>query len=166
MRSFPASANPAIRTPTPWPGWSLKLRPYGLRFNRVTLPDITDEFMLGRDGADRELENTCRALRVFADAGIPIARQRFAGDTFNHRLLKYESRHRGGYRSRGESRDLGPPDPDPATHERLEGWWDRFCAVYEKLVPIADEYGIAPGDPSLRHSGCPTRRSARWASIA
>ena len=123
-------------------GLVLKLRPYGLRFNRVTLPDITDEFMLGRDGADRELENTCRALRVFADAGIPIARQRFAGDTFNHRLLKYESRHRGGYRSRGESRDLGPPDPDPATHERLEGWWDRFCAVYEKLVPIADEYGI------------------------
>ena len=123
-------------------GLVLKLRPFGLRFNRVTLPDITDEFMLGRDGADRELENTCRALRVFADAGIPIARQRFAGDTFNHRLLKYESRHRGGYRSRGESRDLGPPDPDPATHERLEGWWDRFCAVYEKLVPIADEYGI------------------------
>ena len=123
-------------------GLVLKLRPYGLRFNRVTLPDITDEFMLGRDGADRELENTCRALRVFADAGIPIARQRFAGDTFNHRLLKYESRHRGGYRSRGESRDLGPPDPDPATHERLEAWWDRFCAVYEKLVPIADEYGI------------------------
>ncbi len=119
-----------------------KLRPYGLSFNRVTLPDITDEFMLGRDGAARELENTCRALRVFADAGVPIARQRFAGDTFNHRLLRYESVHRGGYRSRGESRDLGPGDPDPATHERLEAWWDRFCAVYEKLVPIADEYGI------------------------
>ncbi len=119
-----------------------KLRPYGLRFNRVTLPDLTDEFILGGAGAAREIENSCRALRVFADAGIPIARQRFAGDTFNHRLLRYESAHRGGYRSRGESLGLGPPDPDPTTHERLEAWWDRFCAAYERLVPIADEYGI------------------------
>ena len=119
-----------------------KLRPYGLRFNRATLPVLTEEFMLGGAGAARELDNTCRALRVFADAGIPIARQRFAGDTFNHRLLRYESVHRGGYRSRGESLGLGPPDPDPATHQRLEAWWDRFCAAYERLVPIADEYGI------------------------
>ena len=119
-----------------------KLRGYGLRFNRVTLPDITEEVMLGRDGAEKEIDNTCQALRVFADAGIPIARQRFAGDTFNHRLLKYDSQHRGGYRSRGESLGLGPSDPDPATHEQLETWWSRFCSVYERLVPIADECGI------------------------
>ena len=59
--------------------------------------------MLGRDGAERELENSCAALRVFAEAGMPIMRQRFAGDTFNHKLLRYESLHRGGYRSRGRA---------------------------------------------------------------
>ena len=52
--------------------------------------------MLSRDGAERELENSCAALRVFAEAGIPIVRQRFAGDTFDHKLLRYESLHCGG----------------------------------------------------------------------
>ena len=119
-----------------------RVRRWGLSFNRVTLPDITEEFMLGRDGAERELENSCAALRVFAEAGIPIMRQRFAGDTFNHKLLRYESLHRGGYRSRGESRELagsGLATPSPA---ELEEWWRRFCAVYERLVPIAEEYGV------------------------
>ena len=119
-----------------------RVRRRGLSFNRVTLPDISEEFMLGRDDAERELENSCAALRVFAEAGIPIMRQRFAGDTFNHKLLRYESLHRGGYRSRGESRELadgGLATPSPA---ELEEWWRRFCAVYERLVPIAEECGV------------------------
>ena len=119
-----------------------KLRPYGLRFNRVTLPDITEEFSIGEDGSQKEIEHTCRALRVFADAGIPIARQRFAGDTSNHRLLRYKSKHRGGYHARGESLALSPSIQEPSSLEQINAWWDRFCAVYEKLVPIADEYGI------------------------
>ena len=119
-----------------------RVRRWGLSFNRVTLPDITEEFMHGRDGAERELENSCTALRVFAEAGIPIVRQRFAGDTFNHKLLRYESLHRGGYRSRGESRELAAGGLATPSHEELEEWWRRFCAVYERLVPIAEECGV------------------------
>ena len=59
-----------------------KIRSWGLDINRVTLPDITGTFMESRDGAGKELENTCKALRVFAEADVPIARQRFAGDTY------------------------------------------------------------------------------------
>ena len=119
-----------------------RVRRWGLDFNRVTLPDITAEFMRDGAGGAHELENSCAALRVFAEAGIPIMRQRFAGDTFNHKLLRYESLHRGGYRSRGESRELagrGLATPSPA---ELEEWWRRFCAVYERLVPIAEECGV------------------------
>ena len=119
-----------------------RVRRRGLDFNRVTLPDITEEFMRGRDGAERELENSCAALRVFAEAGIPIVRQRFAGDTFNHKLLRYESLHRGGYRSRGESRELAGSGHATPSHAELEQWWGRFCAVYERLVPIAEECGV------------------------
>ena len=119
-----------------------RVRRWGLSFNRVTLPDITEQFMLGRDGAERELENSCAALRVFAEAGMPIMRQRFAGDTFNHKLLRYESRHRGGYRSRGESRELAGSGLAAPSHAELEQWWRRFCAVYERLVPIAEECGV------------------------
>ena len=60
-----------------------KIHSYGLEINRVTLPDITEAFMNGTDEGEIELENTCNALKVFAEAGAPIARQRFAGDTFN-----------------------------------------------------------------------------------
>ena len=119
-----------------------RVRRWGLEFNRVTLPDITEQFMLGRDGAERELENSCAALQVFAEAGIPIMRQRFAGDTFNHKLLRYESLHRGGYRSRGESRELAGGGHATPSHAELEEWWRRFCAVYERLVPIAEECGV------------------------
>ena len=59
-----------------------KIRSWGLDFNRVTLPDITAKFMSGEDGCEQELENTVAALEVFAEAGAPIARQRFHGDVF------------------------------------------------------------------------------------
>ena len=35
-----------------------------------------------RMGCEQELENTVAALEVFAEAGAPIARQRFHGDVF------------------------------------------------------------------------------------
>jgi len=60
-----------------------KIRAWGLDINRVTLPDITEKFMKNLPGGEKELENTCNALKVFGEAGVPIARQRFAGDTFS-----------------------------------------------------------------------------------
>lgn len=119
-----------------------KIHSYGLEINRVTLPDITEKFMKDREGGEQELENACTALKVFAEAGVPIARQRFAGDTFDSRLLRRSTPHRGGYRSRWESAWLTPSPPPPPTVEELDGWWDHFCRVYDRLVPIAEEYDI------------------------
>lgn len=42
-----------------------KIHSWGLDINRVTLPDITDNFMKGHPGGDKELEDTCEALKVF-----------------------------------------------------------------------------------------------------
>jgi mannonate dehydratase len=117
-----------------------KVRSWGLDINRVTLPDITAAFMEDAPGADRELENTCRALQVFGEAGIPIARQRFAGDISPSSTPYYRATHRGGYVSRGESTHLAhwdPPSPD-----EMKNWWDHFCQVYGQLVPIAEQYRI------------------------
>ena len=137
-----------------------RLQSWGLEFNRVTLPDITEDFILDRDGAERELDNAANALRVFAEAGAPIARQRVEGDTFNHLLRGYRSVHRGGYLGSGHTKLHGPnpasaeemramrvhvwdaASTDPPGAEELESWWDHFRLVYERLVPIADEYGI------------------------
>jgi mannonate dehydratase len=119
-----------------------RVRDFGLDINRVTLPDMTDEFINEGPGAQKELANTCRALEVFAEAGIPIARQRLSGDTFPWLMTRYRSVHRGGYRSRGESMGM-TKDPAPTpTQEELDHWWKRFLTVYGKLVPIAEDCDI------------------------
>jgi len=119
-----------------------KIRSWGLDFNRVTLPNITERFMKNLPGGEEELENTCNALKVFGEAGVPIARQRFAGDTFNELTTNYPAVHRGGYVSRGESLELTKEKPETPTLEELQEWWKRFCDVYSQLVPIAEEYDV------------------------
>lgn len=119
-----------------------RIHSWGLEINRVTLPDITERFMKGEDGGERDLENSAAALRVFAEAGVPIARQRFAGDTFNEQLTRFNTEHRGGYKSRAESLYLTRDRPATPDKEELEQWWANFCRVYERLVPIAEECGI------------------------
>ena len=119
-----------------------QIQSWGMDINRVTLPDITDAFMKDQGGAEKELENTCQALRVFAEAGVPIARQRVAGDTFGGVMTGYRSQHRGGYLSRGESLAQTRNPPPTPTQEELDYWWTRFCVLYEQLVSIADETGI------------------------
>ncbi len=118
-----------------------RIRSWGLDINRVTLPDITEKFMQNQPGGDEELENACEAVRVFGKAGIPIVRQRFAGDTFDL-SEHYTSVHRGGYTSRGERPIRSDPPPQVPTHEELDQWWSRFVTVYEALVPLVEEMGI------------------------
>ena len=119
-----------------------RISSWGLDINRVTLPDVTEKFMKGQPGGERDLENTCQALRVFGEAGIPIARQRLAGDVFSGTTRPYHAPHRGGYVLRAESLGLAKDKPDTPTAEELQAWWDRFCEVYSQLVPIAEETGI------------------------
>jgi len=130
-----------------------KIRSFGLEINRVTLPEMTERFMKDKPSGERELENTCKALKVFGEAGIPIARQRFAGSTFDYLMTRYHSRHRGGYVSRGEILRLTREKSSIPTLEELEDWWEHFRRVYEHLVPIAEDYdiklGIHPSDTPL-----------------
>lgn len=119
-----------------------RIRSWGLDINRVTLPDMTQKFMKEQPGGEHELENTCHALRVFGEAGIPMARQRFAGDVFPGLTRPYRGVHRGGYLARAESIGLTVQKVSTPTFEELEAWWGRFCNVYSQLVPIAEETGI------------------------
>jgi mannonate dehydratase len=119
-----------------------RIQSWGLDINRVTLPNISEKFMKGLPGGEKDLENTCNALKVFAEAGVPIARQRFWGDTFDFLMTRYRSVHRGGYTSRGESRVATKNPPEPPTVEELDEWWKRFCEIYGALVPIAEAHNI------------------------
>ncbi len=135
-----------------------RVRDYGLRINRVTLPDIDASFMAG-DADEEAISNSVRALEVFAEAGFPIARQRFAGSTFPDLTQRYEATQRGGVISRGE-RLTGSGVQDDANSARpssaaLDAWWERFFAVYDELVPVADDrdikLGMHPSDTPNHH---------------
>ena len=119
-----------------------RIRSWGLEINRVTLPDFTETFMKDQEGGEEELENVCKALQVFGEAGVPIARQRFAGDVFPWMTRNWRSAHRGGYRYRAESRALAEENSGPPSLEELDSWWERFCKAYERLVPIAEDCGV------------------------
>lgn len=117
-----------------------QVRAWGLDINRVTLPSITEKFLEDQPGGEQEVENAVAALKVFAEAGIPMARQRFAWDAMPGNAPTYRAVHRGGYVGRGEYRQ--PAQLTPPPQEIIEQQWARFCQVYARLVPVAEAYNI------------------------
>ncbi|MDF2721852.1 MAG: hypothetical protein K0Q59_1527 [Paenibacillus sp.] len=118
-----------------------RVRSYGMDINRVTLPDLSKTFMAGEAGAEIELENGCNAIRVFAEAGIKLVRQRFAGDVFPSLSETYKAVHRGGTKARGEVLKHGAAVYPPSVAEQ-EAWWGRFNETFGKLVPLAEQYDM------------------------
>lgn len=134
-----------------------RIRSFGLDINRVTLPDLTMKFMRNEQGCEQELENSIHAIKVFGEAGIPIVRQRFEGDTFPYLTTKYRAIQRGGAIARGESLGFAKETfPHPSLEEH-EQYWERFCEAYKQLVPVAEEanvlIGMHPSDSP--HPGTP-----------
>ena len=115
------------------------IRARGLEINRVTLPDLSDSFMQGAHGSEIELDHTCQAMKVFSEAGFEVVRQRFAGDSYANTMESYRAVQRGGIIVRGERLREKPNGP---THEQLEAYWQRFCAAYDRLVPLAEQYNM------------------------
>lgn len=128
-----------------------RVRSWGLDVNRVTLPNITNKFMNNQPGSEQELKNVQQAMKVFGEAGIPIVRQRFEGDTYPYLTKNYRAVQRGGMISRGESLDLNKEQNYTPEPEKCENWWRRLYEVYSHLVPIAEDYeiklGMHPSDP-------------------
>ena len=125
-----------------------KIHSWGMEINRVSLPYLSEAYVEDGEGAEQELEDCCQSLRVLGEAKMPLARVGFAKDTYPWMRRRYQAEHRGGYLFRGEglTDNLAPPSP-----AEQEFWWQRVCHAYQKLVPIAEEYGVRlimhPSDP-------------------
>ncbi|ASN06264.1 mannonate dehydratase [Virgibacillus necropolis] len=119
-----------------------RIRSWGLDINRVTLPDITEQFMDGLPGSEVEVKNSVNAVKVFGEAGISIVRQRFAYDTFSHLTTDYQAIQRGGAISRGESLVFNKAKNQSPTLEESENWREKFRKVYAEIVPVAEDYHV------------------------
>jgi mannonate dehydratase len=125
-----------------------KIASWGMEINRVSLPYLSENYVTDGDGAEEELEDCCQSLRVLGEAKLPLGRVGFANDVYQWMRKNYKAVHRGGYVYRGEGVKEGAVPP---TVEDQEFYWGRVCHAYEKLVPIAEEYGVKlimhPSDP-------------------
>ncbi|MFD0677516.1 MULTISPECIES: mannonate dehydratase [unclassified Paenibacillus] len=119
-----------------------RVRSFGLDMNRVTLPDFTERFMNNLPGCEKELEHSANAIKVFGEAGLPIVRQRFSGDTVPALTAGYKAVQRGGAIARGESLGLLKVNPEVPDLEERERWWSRFTEAFRTLVPIAADYNV------------------------
>ncbi|MDF2936804.1 MAG: mannonate dehydratase [Paenibacillaceae bacterium] len=118
-----------------------RIRSYGMEINRVTLPDLSADYMSGSPGSELELDNAVQALKVFGEAGLSLARQRLAGDVFPNLADCYTAPHRGGAAARGEAL-VRNPVPAPPSMQQMEAWWQRFELAFGRLVPVAEEYNV------------------------
>lgn len=119
-----------------------RIRSWGMDINRVTLPNITKDFMDKRPESEKQLQNSINAVKVFGEANIKIVRQRFEGDVFHGRSKDYRAVQRGGAVSRGESIGLLKGKSSTPTLEELEKWWSSFQRAYKELVPVSQEHGV------------------------
>lgn len=122
-----------------------RIRSWGLDINRVTLPNISEDFMNERAGSEMEIERAVNAVKVFGEAGIPIVRQRFAGDVFYGLSTPYQAIQRGGAISRGESISFTKENAAIPTLEESMNWRKKFNEVYKEIVPAAQDYDVKVG---------------------
>jgi mannonate dehydratase len=131
-----------------------RIRSWGLSIHRVSLPS-PDRFMRGEAGGKEDLDNLCRTIACYGEAGIPIGRVGFAWESTPIHTT-HQAEHRGGYKYRGFDLELWQQQLAESSHEKEsipEDYWDRVKEVYERIIPVAEEADVKialhPSDPPL-----------------
>jgi mannonate dehydratase len=127
-----------------------KVESYGLKVGNLMLHDFRDA-ILGRKGADADIEKVQESVRVAGKVGIPIVE-------YNWYALRamggyFKESGRGGSLLSGHdyerSKNLpGLPDVGPHTAADL---WKRYERFLKAVVPVAEKAGVRlavhPNDP-------------------
>ncbi len=148
-----------------------RLRRWGLEVYRIAPPTPTS-YLLGRPGGDAEVDNLCRTLEALGKAGarfmsMPLHLVHLGS---NRAYKGFVTRvHRGGYTMHGfdaaEMRRRLEESPPEVTVD-VEAHFERSAKLYERLLPIAEAYGVRlilhPSDPQLPDTEFSPRR---WSAI-
>ncbi len=148
-----------------------RLRRLGMGIYRVSPPTPTN-YLLDQPGGQEEVDNLCRTLEALGRAGAPIMSMPVhlvhLGSNPGYRgFVQYT--HRGGYRMHGFDRErmnralqVNPPEWEV----EVDAHWERCVRLYQRLIPIAEEFGVKlvlhPSDPQLPTAEWSPRR---WSQI-
>ncbi len=127
-----------------------RVESFGLKVGNLMLHDFRDA-VLGRPGADKDIENVRESIRVAGKVGIPVVE-------YNWYALRamggyYKKPGRGGSllaaHDYARSRDL-PLLPDVGEHT-ADQLWSRYERFLKAVVPVAERAGVRlavhPNDP-------------------
>jgi mannonate dehydratase len=131
-----------------------KINAAGLGVYRVAPPDPR-KFLLGQPGGEAELDNLCKTIEIFGQAGIPFMSMPVHLGVNPGYRGGYAKAHRGGYTMHAfdmERMRKNLADNPPAPFS-VEAHWERCVQMYQRLVPVAENHNVKlithPSDPPL-----------------
>lgn len=148
-----------------------RLRRRGLSLNQVA-PPWPIKYLLGESGGDREVDDLCRTLEALGRAGVPmmsVPLYLYHGPTNLLYGGLYIGEQRGGYRLWAYDTALMQRNLNGKPFQLLvdaDHFFERAVRLYERLVPIAETYGVKlivhPSDPQLPEAEL---SSYRWSKL-
>jgi mannonate dehydratase len=130
----------------------------GLGLYRVAPPDDCSDFMLGKPGGERDIENLLKTIEILGQLRIPFLSTPIHFGNPGHRGgVVYEKR--GGYKMGGFSVDKmneaearEPWQPQVS----IEDHWRRSVEMLKALVPVAERCDVKlithPSDPPMSNA--------------
>ena len=146
----------------------------GLNIYRVA-PAEPQKFLTGAPGGEEELDNLCKSLEIFGQVGIPfMSMPVHLAQTPEHRDANpgyrggYTKPLRGNYTFGGFDVELMKRSiaEKPLEPFSVEKHWERCVQMYQRLVPLAENFDVKliihPSDPPLPETEFSPKR---WAAI-
>jgi mannonate dehydratase len=125
---------------------------------RIAPQDDALDFMLGKPGGEKDIENLKKTIEILGELDIPFLSTPFNFENPGHRGgTRYG--HRGGYAMGGTDLDKMKQsmEEDPwVPTVSIEDHWKRSIELLKALVPVAEKYNVKlithPSDPPLSNS--------------
>jgi len=127
-----------------------RVESFGLKLRHLMMHDFRNA-ILGRPGADQDIENVQKSIRVAAEVGIPIVEYNWYALRAQQGYYRVPGREGVEYTAFDYDRckDL-PVLPDIGEHP-AEALWERYEYFLKAVIPVAEEVGVKmavhPNDP-------------------